>query len=124
MAKRSTVRVNINEDAADVVPELAASGLLKAADHVLEVSNRFIPIDEGMELTESGETSVDRDRLVAAVSYGRLGIAKAYAVHQHEDLDLKHDPGRTGKFLEKSLSSERAEVTAIVAEEIRRGLHD
>ena len=77
------------------VQEGAAEGLFFAGEHILEVSNRHIPIEEGT-LQRSGKVTVDKGTLEAAVSY-----STPYAVPQHEDLTLRHDPGRTAKYLER-----------------------
>lgn len=99
---------------ADDVETGAADGLYLAGEHVLGVSNAHVPIEEAT-LERSGEVSIDRGQLVAAVSYDT-----PYAVVQHEDLTLTHDPGRTGKFLENAFNGERSTVTRIISTSIRR----
>lgn len=80
----------------------AAQALRDSADHLLETTNRTIPIEEHL-LEESGDVDVQGDK--ATVSYD-----KPYARKQHEDLDLKHDPGRRAKFLEKTMQEEEAAI--------------
>lgn len=94
----------------------AARGLGLAAEHILQVSNRRVPIEEGT-LERSGVASVDEAKLRGAVSYDT-----PYAVKQHEDMTLAHDAGRTAKYLENALDSERRKVGEIVAKEVRREL--
>jgi len=109
---KNTIRV---EHVGDDMRGDAAVGLFKAAEHVLRVSNDHVPIEEAT-LERSGATSVDVADLRAAISYDT-----PYAVKQHEDLSLKHDAGRTGKYLENAMNSERGTVRQIIADEIRKG---
>src|SRR5690606_37119217 len=92
----------------------AAIGLRKAAEHRLEVRRRLVPIEEG---------TVERTG-VASVDDGRLGAAESYdtpaEVRQHEDLTLRHDPGRQAKYLEEPMQTARGTMLDLVATEIRR----
>lgn len=90
----------------------AEQGLLLGAEHVLGVSRDQVPIEEST-LGRSGKAS--QEGLRAAVSYDT-----PYAVVQHEDMTLAHDPGRTAKYLEKALNSERAVVGKIIATAVAR----
>ncbi|MFI1701953.1 hypothetical protein ACH419_39235 [Streptomyces bobili] len=92
----------------------AARGLLLSAEHVLQKSQQVVPLDES-PLMQSGTASVDEPSLTAVVSYDT-----PYAIKQHEDLTLRHAPGRTAKYLESPLNASRAEVAAIIAAQIRR----
>lgn len=94
----------------------AARGLYMAAEHVLAESDRHVPHEEGT-LSRSGKATVDESELRAAVTYDT-----PYAVTQHEDLTLAHDPGRTAKFLENAFNSQRATIGEIVATHVRREL--
>lgn len=112
-----SARMNWNGDAAKrAVEEAAARGLKKAAEHILTESRKIVPIEEGT-LERSGEVSIDEGKLIAAVSY-----STPYAVKQHEDLSLRHDAGRRGKYLESIINSEGDEAQGIVAAEVRRAL--
>jgi hypothetical protein len=86
----------------------AVNGLFRAAEHLLEVSNRFVPLQEGI-LQDTGATSVDKGALRAAVSYDT-----SYAVKQHEEMDYQHAAGRTAKYLENPMNSERATIIKIL----------
>ncbi|HEY8394726.1 MAG TPA: minor capsid protein [Thermaerobacter sp.] len=94
----------------------AARGLKLAAEHLLQTSRAIVPIEEGT-LERSGVASVDEPALRAAVAYDT-----PYAVRQHEDLTLRHDAGRTAKYLERPMHSERSTMLALIAAEIRREL--
>ena len=89
------------------------SGLTKASEHLLQVSNTLVPIEEGT-LERSGVASVDETTLRAAVSYDTV-----YAVNQHESMDFRHDNGRCAKYLEVALTGEAQTIEEIIANEIR-----
>lgn len=94
----------------------AARGLLLGAEFVLAQATEVVPLDEG-PLQDSGEASVDASSLQAAVSYNT-----PYAVRQHEELDYRHAPGRTAKYLEGPLNASRDDVLRIIAAQMRRSL--
>lgn len=94
----------------------AARGLRLAAEHVLERSRAHVPIEEGT-LERSGVVSVDEDALTAGVSYDT-----PYARRVHEDLNARHDAGRTAKYLEGPLTEEQGTVAEIIAAQVRRSL--
>lgn len=94
----------------------AALGLLKGAEHLLAKSREVVPIEEST-LSGSGATSLDEPGLTAAVSYDT-----PYAARQHEELNWRHDPGRTAKYLERPLKEEKRTIEAIIAAEISKGL--
>ncbi|MFD3911201.1 hypothetical protein [Streptomyces sp. NPDC058603] len=94
----------------------AVRGLRLAAEHVLERSRRRVPIEEGT-LERSGRASVDEGALTAGVSYDT-----PYARRVHEDMNARHDAGRTAKFLERPVTEEQAAVEAIIAAQVRRSL--
>jgi hypothetical protein len=83
---------------------------------VLTQSRKVVPIEEAT-LERSGTATVDESSLTAAVAYDT-----PYAVRQHEELNYRHDPGRTAKYLERPLTEEAATVAAIIAAELRRSL--
>lgn len=91
-------------------------GLRLAAEHVLERARARVPIEEGT-LERSGTASVDEESLTAGVSFDQ-----PYAVRQHEDLGLRHDDGRTAKYLEGPMTEEAAVVGEIIAAQVRRSL--
>jgi hypothetical protein len=94
----------------------AVRGLRVAAEHVLGVSRGRVPIEEAT-LERSGVATVDESSLTAAMSYDT-----PYAVRQHEELEYRHDPGRSAKYLEGPLTEEAGTVAAIIAAELRRSL--
>ncbi|RAJ61699.1 hypothetical protein K378_04059 [Streptomyces sp. Amel2xB2] len=94
----------------------AARGLRAVAEHVLARSRARVPIEEGT-LERSGVATVDEGELTAAVSYDT-----PYAVRQHEELDYRHDAGRTAKYLEDPLNEQADTVAELIAAAVRRAL--
>ncbi len=91
---------------------LASEGLEKGLEHVLNVSNNQVPLDEDT-LQRSGKVHVDG--LDGAISYDTV-----YARRQHEELTWKHAPGRNAKYLENAMNSERDVVLQLMAVDLRR----
>lgn len=96
------------------VREAAARGLLLGAEYVLGEAVELVPLDEAT-LARSGVASVDEAELTAVVSFDT-----PYAVEQHENLQLRHAPGRQAKYLEQPLNASGDVVLALVAKEIRK----
>ncbi|MFD7121905.1 hypothetical protein ACFWAA_33430 [Streptomyces sp. NPDC059922] len=94
----------------------AVRGLRLSAEHILERARARVPIEEGT-LERSGVASVDEETLTAGVSFDT-----PYAARVHEDLNARHDDGRTAKFLEGPVTEEAGTVAEILAAEMRRAL--
>ena len=96
----------------------AERAVLLGAEHVLGESSKVVPIEEGT-LSRSGRATAETqgNAAVAAVSYDT-----PYAARQHEELDYRHDEGRTAKYLETPLLAEADTVAAIAATEVGRVL--
>jgi hypothetical protein len=94
----------------------ALRGLATAAEHLLALSRREVPIEEGT-LERSGRAEVDAAAMRGSVSYDT-----PYAVRQHEELTWRHDPGRNAKYLEGPLNREAGTLQGLIAAEIRRSL--
>jgi hypothetical protein len=76
--------------------------LTGVATVVREEANKIVPVDTG-QLQDSGRVlpPVGAGTPVSSVTV-RYGDEKAYyALIVHEDLEMRHDPGKTAKFLEK-----------------------
>lgn len=106
-------KVTINASAASVLDGSAMRGVAIAAEHLLGVANEKVPIEEAT-LLRSGTVSTDPGKLTAAISYDT-----PYAARQHEDMSLRHDSGRTAKWLENAMNAERATAAEIIAATIR-----
>lgn len=102
-----------------VIAELAAAsmdGAEVAGEHLLQVSSSRAPHEEG-DLERSGEVSRDDSLGAVAVSFDR-----PYAVYQHESMNLRHDEGRTSKYLEGPMHEERDVMLALIARAAREPL--
>ncbi|MGV8846375.1 hypothetical protein [Tessaracoccus sp.] len=97
--------------ALSVIEGAAEEALQLGMEHILNVSNAHVPLDLG-DLQASGVASVDGS--TGAVSYDT-----PYAVAQHENLAYHHTEGRTAKYLENAMNSERGAVLQIIS----RGVH-
>lgn len=88
-------------------------GLRIAGEHILGVSNRQVPHEEGyLEMTGVvTEDGVD----TVAISYDT-----PYAVIQHEDLTLHHDAGRNAKYLENACKSEAKTAGRLIATHVKK----
>lgn len=91
----------------------AARGVELALEHVLEQSNRIVPLDDGV-LERSGRVAVDEQHLTGVITYDT-----PYAVRQHEELSWKHAPGRQAKYLETAMNNNRDTALRIMANEVR-----
>lgn len=92
--------------------QAAEAALGDAGEHLLEESNRTVPIEEGT-LGRSGEVS--RDGLTVQVGY-----SGPYAVAQHERLDYRHDQGRRAKWLESTFKERANDVARMLANRLRK----
>jgi len=105
-------RVSINPSARSVLNGSANRGVALAAEHILGEANKAVPIEEDT-LMRSGTVSTDPGKFTAAVSYDT-----PYAARQHEDMTLRHDQGRTAKYLENAMNSEVAAAAEIIRQTI------
>lgn len=95
-----------------IIKAALAVGVRLAAEHILNVSNTKVPHEDG-DLERSGVVTSDGAG-TAAISYDT-----PYAVIQHEDLTLKHDAGRSAKYLELACRSEAKTAGRIVANYVK-----
>ncbi|MFI6860187.1 hypothetical protein ACIBKZ_09775 [Streptomyces sp. NPDC050421] len=115
MTQRARLRWN-GEAVISGTREGVVAGLRLGAEHVLQVSRGRVPIEEAT-LERSGTATVDEEQLTAAIAYDT-----PYAVRQHEEMDYRHDAGRTAKYLEQPLAEEADTVRDIIAAQLRRAL--
>lgn len=104
--------------------EAAADGLADAADFILRKSQPRVPVSPyagGGFLKATGQTDVDRDGLVAAISYDGPADNPGMPVYVHERMDLKHETG-SAKFLETPMLDNKREAREMVGKQIRRAL--
>lgn len=105
-------RIDRRALAAELVHEAAADALGDAAEHLLELANRTVPIEEGT-LARSGGTDLDRDELRASFFWDT-----PYAARQHEELNYRHDPGRRAKWAEHTMREQAGHLGGFLAERI------
>lgn len=96
-----------------LVKQALRRGLYTAGEHILNVSNSRVPIEEGY--LESTGTVSHYDEETVAISYDT-----PYAVRQHEDLSYSHDAGRSAKYLEIACKSEAKTAGRIVATAVKK----
>ncbi len=97
----------------DALRDDAQRALDDAGEFLLEEANRTAPIEEGT-LIGSGAVSRTGD-LVVAVSYDT-----PYAVRQHEDTRLRHDPGRRARWLAHTFREQSPRLGAFLAARMGR----
>lgn len=93
---------------------MAEEGLQKGLEHVLNKAQELVPLEEG--------TLLRTGRVVREGLNGGVTFDTVYARRQHEELTWKHLPGRTAKYLEKPMNSERDVVLRLMAVSLRRWL--
>lgn len=91
----------------------ARHGVQLGLEHVLAEAVKIVPLDEG-PLERSGKVTMD------AGPSGTVSFDTPYAVIQHENLEYKHLPGRTAKYLEGPMLREADKVQEIIAATMRR----
>lgn len=113
--QRTTVKWR-GDAATDIIRAAVVKGLIVGGEHLLGASRDLVPIDEGT-LERSGTVSSDIRTLQAAVSYDT-----PYAVEQHENLFIRHAPGRQAKYLEQPMVTEVKVIRALVKRTVKREL--
>lgn len=83
------------------------------AEHVLGVSNTYVPLEEGT-LERSGNVDTDFAKLKSTITYDT-----PYAEVQHEDTTLRHDNGRRAKYLETALNEEADKMVPFIGSRVR-----
>jgi hypothetical protein len=92
----------------------AEQGVSDGVEVWLEEANRTVPIEEST-LGRSGTATSQGLR-------GTVAYDTPYAVKQHEDTRLRHDPGRRAKWLELTMHEQRTRILDAVAAPIKRAL--
>ena len=96
----------------------AVEGVLDFGGQVLGGATQIVPIEEGT-LGRSGQTSTETQ---GQAGVGAVSFDTPYAVRQHEELDYRHDEGRSAKYLERPHTEAAGDGTAaaIAATELRK----
>jgi hypothetical protein len=110
----------------DARPLMAAA--TKAAEHagavrLLELASTGVPVETG-RLRDSGKVTDTADGAVVGYGFedgeGQNAPTAAYAIKQHEDPELDHPNGGGMKWLEIAQHSGNAEITAVLAVELKK----
>ena len=93
-------------------------GLMKAGLFLQRESQKIVPIKTSF-LKASANTRMEGHgaKSVVTVSY-----STEYAIYVHEDLEARHKPGKSAKFLEKPLHEKQNLMAEIIVEEVKKGL--
>lgn len=107
----SNVIANIKK-ASVVIGGNIERGMIKGGLFLQRESQKIVPVDlnnlRPPAFTRNvGGTGFDVDVIV--------GYVADYAVYVHEDLEAKHKPGKTAKYLERPAREKRPEILMIIA---------
>lgn len=89
-------------------------GLYRAGLFLQRESQKIVPVDEST-LKPSATTRMEGEGLKSAVV---VGYGTDYAVYVHEDMEARHKPGKSAKYLEKPLREKRGRLGELVKEGI------
>lgn len=91
------------------------AGLIKAGVFLQKESQEIVPIDKNF-LRPSAETIWEGEGFNTVVS---VGYTASYAIYVHEDLEARHKPGKSAKFLEKPARTKGKRMAEIYTDTIR-----
>lgn len=97
--------------------------LAEAALALLE-SKELVPVDTSA-LKQSGNLkplSVQGNAVEVVIGYG--GVAAPYAVEVHENLEARHKPGKSAKFLEIPVKRRMAGLGTRIVDSVQEALDD
>lgn len=92
-------------------------GLKRCAALLLRESMKIVPVDTGF-LRRSGSWSMVGKGLTAKAM---VGYSAAYSIFVHENLEARHKPGKSAKFLEQPYRDLQPEFLRIMREEMTGG---
>ena len=78
-------------------------GMQEAAEYLKKKSQEIVPVDAGVLYRSAFTTNWG----TGFKTQFTVGYSAPYAVYVHEDLNMKHRPGKTAKFLEIPLNDPR-----------------
>lgn len=84
------------------------------AEYLLGAAVDIVPLEYG-DLSASGKVTSESGTAPAAW----VSFDTPYAVVQHEDLTMEHDPGRRAKYLEGPMTSEREAILAVMSRRLK-----
>jgi len=84
-------------------------GLFKAGLFLQRESQKIVPVETSNLKGSATTRAVGQGKKVEVL----VGYGAAYAVFVHEDLEARHKPGKTAKFLERPLREKRSLIAAV-----------
>ena len=90
-----------------------ARGLKRAGLYLQRESQKIVPVEFG-NLKNSAFTRAEGTGWNTVVL---VGYTMFYAVYVHENLEARHAPGKTAKYLETPLREKQREILHIIAAE-------
>lgn len=99
---------------------LAGQGLKLAGLHLQRESQVIVPVDTGA-LKNSAYTRAEQTTLTEPPIV-RVGYVQSYAVYVHEDLEARHAPGKTAKYLTRPAEEQKRVMIDIIKGEIHNGV--
>lgn len=104
--------------------DAAQRGLVLAAEHLKGKSQEVVPVDTGV-LRESAYVRVaDRSTRGTMLPKGydsivEVGYSAPYAHYVHENLEMRHQPGKIAKYLEIPAQQEAGAMRRILSDATR-----
>lgn len=102
------------------LPDAVTRARIEVSEDLLAKASDLIPVDEGTALASGG---VDHRENESEVYFG-AGLASEYIWPLHEDLEARHAPGKSAKFLSIPFAQNRdryADYITDAAKEALRG---
>lgn len=97
-----------------------AAGLYQEAEIVTGNAKEIVPVDTGA-LKGSGHVKKPTiEGSVVSVEMGFGGPASAYALRVHEDLSMRHAPGKQAKYLEEPALAREKELEPNIAARVEK----
>lgn len=93
-------------------------GLFRGGLFLQRESQKIVPVDLNV-LRPSANTRMEGEGIESAVI---VSYSTDYAVYVHEDMEARHKPGKSAKYLEKPLREKRERIQQIVLNGIKENL--
>lgn len=104
----------------------AERSLIEEADAIIQEARRIVPYDTGA-LQSTGRvspTQVTSQAIEVAIGFGDPARGVDYALEQHENLEYRHVPGRTAKYLEVPFMQAVGQLESRLAFRLRAALRE
>lgn len=93
-------------------------GLFRAGLFLQRESQKIVPVDKNFLRPSATTRATGNDRSPEVV----VGYGTDYALYVHEDMQARHKPGKSAKFLEKPLRENEDRLGEIVLKGIKSEL--